>query len=395
MLCGMGFVLSLLFSLARQDQRLVTTANFDWSFPPFAAETLTRDECRPLTPEDVDYTLVTQCSEDRLWMLPYHCQRWPAAISLAVYTNRSADKVHADLSEDCPHLTVQTLSSDSILDYPVNDLRNLALSAVQTSHIMYVDVDFWESTDLYRTLQQASITEHLAADDQYALIVPAFALRRQCREWKECPEANIPKMPATRDDLVPMLLQRMVTAFDPWNIGGHGSTRYSDWIDQGADELLPIECTKSNRYEPYLVVRHCRSTPPFQAAFTGYGKNKMTWMMQLRKAGWRFWQVADFVIHYPHLDSKARLAWNGGDNGQLIRRPTGKVDWMQYRRGRTDRIFVEFREWLARTYDADGEVTGLCEDARDDDAKLWVDHPAQHDAQDDTQSTSTSAEEEQ
>ena len=37
-------------------------------------------------------------------------------------------------------------------DYPVNALRNLALQQVQTTHILYIDVDFWTSEDLYETI---------------------------------------------------------------------------------------------------------------------------------------------------------------------------------------------------------------------------------------------------
>ena len=37
-------------------------------------------------------------------------------------------------------------------DYPVNELRNLALRAVRTTHILYLDVDFWPSEHLYDTI---------------------------------------------------------------------------------------------------------------------------------------------------------------------------------------------------------------------------------------------------
>jgi len=59
------------------------------------------------------------------------------------------------------------------------------------------------------------------------------------------------------------------------NFGGHGSTRYAEWLEQKPDQLLPIECVHSNRYEPYLVVRYCSQLPPFQKIFSGYGKNKV------------------------------------------------------------------------------------------------------------------------
>jgi hypothetical protein len=182
-------------------------------------------------------------------------------------------------------------------------------------------------------------------------------------------------MPQLKENLIPMAMNHSVTAFDPTNYGGHGSTRYEDWLEQDASDLLEIECVKSNRYEPYMVFSYCREVPPFQQVFTGYGKNKMTWVMHLRRAGFRFWQVGEsFVIHYPHLDSKAREAWNGGNKGHLLAKPKGDhVEWSKYKRGRVDQNFVEFRNWL-QTVVPDESHVGMCDDAWDDDAKLWVDH---------------------
>lgn len=164
------------------------------------------------------------------------------------------------------------------------------------------------------------------------------------------------------------------------NFGGHGSTRYAEWLQQQPDQLLPIECVHSNRYEPYLVVRYCADLPPFQTVFSGYGKNKMTWFLQLRREGYSLYQIASFLVHYPHMDSKARLVWNGGSDGKRISRPKGnKGDdfWLKYKRGRNDMAFVRFREWLKRDIE-DRTRIGSCKDAMDvdDDAKLWVDHDA-------------------
>ena len=166
-----------------------------------------------------------------------------------------------------------------------------------------------------------------------------------------------------------MFLQ--ASAFDPTNFGGHGSTRYKEWLNQNSDELVDIPCVLSNRYEPYLVFRYCEDLPPFQNAFTGYGKNKMTWIMQLRRSGYVFSQVGtSFVVHYPHLDSKARLHWNGGEQGIQIQRPEHIVG-KDLKRSRVDRTFVEFRTWLEQNV-PDQTIVGKCQHAMNDDATLWV-----------------------
>ncbi len=59
-------------------------------------------------------------------------------------------------------------------------------------------------------------------------------------------------------------------------ITGHGSTMYELWMAQRAGTVAPIQCLRSERYEPYLVVQHCKELPPCQEHFTGYGKNKIS-----------------------------------------------------------------------------------------------------------------------
>ena len=314
--------------------------------------------------------------------MEYHCQRWNDAgpISVAVFTNRTMQQVQDELTGQlgcsADLLTVHTVAPNTDLseeDYPVNLLRNTALSSVQTSHVVYVDIDFWESTNLPDTLQHH--TELLASDPRTALVLPAFQLNRQCRQWRECPEDNIPVMPTSKKELLDLVYQQRASTFDPTNVGGHGSTRYIDWFDQTADELVPIECFKSNRYEPYLVFRYCHDLPPFQEAFTGYGKNKMTWVMQLRRMGWKFEQIGEsFIVHYPHLDSKARMHWNGGKNGVQLQRPKASmhVDWLAFKRGQIDHTFADFRKWLHRNV-ADESVVPMCSDALNDDVRLWID----------------------
>ena len=455
-------------ALTRQmSSKSTRTSNIDLttftaSLPPFQQYSIAAPACTGLADQDTlsftlvtqcSFTLVTQCSHDRLWMMEHHCARWTGMsdavgqeneesksdirhypISLVVYTssNVTLSDIRQELDDyHCPGpelLTLQIVSHDDGDDndggdYPVNTLRNTALSAVTTTHVVYVDVDFWPSMDLPNNLQSPAVQSLLKQSHRYALVLPAFQMQRMCREWRDCREENLAWMPEYKENLVELLLNRTASAFDPTNWGGHGSTRYQDWINQDIDEelgdeddeeegedadntadagsktenratedsdaqqskrlskkkkrvslpkVIPIECVKSNRYEPYLVFRYCHDLPPFQTAFTGYGKNKLTWVMHLRRLGYQFWQLGtSFLVHYPHLDSKARLAWNGGPNGRRIAKP--KIDeLLQYKRARNDQTFLEFRKWLGRNV-SDQTKMGMCINAMDDDQKLWVD----------------------
>ena len=192
----------------------------------FERYTLAAPECVHIAPDDVTFTLVTQLSMDRLWMMQYHCERWGpvSPMSVAVLTNQTAVQTRdALIALGCHQdtLSVQTmhLTAELESDYPVNKLRRMALSAVRTSHVMYVDIDFWESVDLHDILHQAEVRRALAADPKRSLVVPAFQLNRQCREYRECPDENIPKMPYTWQDMLDTIQQRRGFPFDPTNRG--------------------------------------------------------------------------------------------------------------------------------------------------------------------------------
>lgn len=238
----------------------------------------------PLEAQEVSFTLVSQLSNDRLWMIPYHCERWgDNPISIVVFTDRTAADVKSELiSNGCSEesLTIRTVKRSQFdpdgTEYPVNLLRNLAMSAVKTSHILYADVDFWPSSDLFTIISNETIKERLASDSKLAAIIPVFQMERMCREYKDCRETNIPKMPRHKKGLMWLLGRHGAHSFDPTNKGGHGSTKYKTWKKQETSTFVDLTCIKSNRYEPYLALRYCSELPPFQEGFTGYGKNKMT-----------------------------------------------------------------------------------------------------------------------
>jgi len=346
---------------------------------------------KSIQPDDISFTLVSQLSNDRLWMVRYHCERWGNnPMSLVVFSDRTSEDVKADLvSQGCSeeHVAVQTVSPTKYdptgTEYPVNLLRNIAFAAVKTTHIVYADVDFWPSSDLHSTLMERHIRERFASDHKLATVVPVFQMFRRCKEYKDCRGSNIPAMPRWKNSLFGLIKKKQASTFDPTNVGGHGSTKYITWRDQDKGTFVDLPCIKSNRYEPYLAFRYCSDLPPFQEGFTGYGKNKMTWVMQLRRAGYLFSQLGGvFLVHYPHLDSKARREWDKKPYamekyhktaGQLLKKPKEDIDWGSFKRARVDALFLDFKEWLDGTVEDQSRVP-MCEDALNDDVRLWV-HP--------------------
>lgn len=431
---------------------LAPSSTTEFDHPPFELESINAPVCHPLSsPQNVTFTLVTQLSDDRLWMMEHHCKRYPHPMAIAVYTNRSLTNILDELRElGCPvddhhgssivppnlllpgkeggkterdddenievdddqfqpstsHLDEHIHHSGALLqvavldatqhgkrdDYPVNDLRNLALSLVQSSHIIYIDVDFWPSEYLYEIFSRKTVKERLIQDPQHAVVIPAFQLFRQCYKYKDCRDRNIPQMPKSLQGLAKMIKEKRGHIFDPTNKGGHGSTDYNAWFKQKPGSLRDIECLQSNRYEPFVAIRYCRDMPPFQQAFSGYGKNKVTWMMQVIASGYTLSQLGGiYLVHYPHLESASRAKWNEAPQELQIpvpkseesdqnppfqvRRPTSKdgdLHFEEYKRGQVDKIFLDFKDWLAQSFPPSRARLRLCEAAQDDDSKLWV-----------------------
>lgn len=389
--------------------------------PSFLQYSEQAPECHALeSAEDVTMTLVTQVSHDRLWMMKHHCDRYrdqqggpldQHPMSIAVYTNSTLEVILKELrgmncgvkgttSDNAPVMVsvLDAQTHGSWKEYPVNELRNLALSKVETTHILYIDVDFWPSDYLYETIMGGivasgdnsgdasgdeeqdfglAIRQELVDDPKLALVIPAFQLWRQCQGWKDCRDKNLPHMEHARTLLGmadEIMEHKSITVFDPTNKGGHGSTDYKNWFRQTPGTLLDIECLQSNRYEPFVMVRYCKDLPPFQTAFAGYGKNKVTWMMQVIASGYVFSQLGGaYLVHYPHLDSASRQVWNHktetnspGDNNPKEKKESSK-------RGQIDKLFVDFKTWLDTTIDSKTvQRMHACEDAQDDDSKLWV-----------------------
>lgn len=48
-----------------------------------------------------------------------------------------------------------------------------------------------------------------------------------------------------------------------------------------------------------------------------------------------------------------------------------KIDWSTFKRARVDALFLDFKEWLDGTVEDESRVS-LCEDALNDDVRLWV-----------------------
>ena len=130
--------------------------------PDFQMYNLGAPDCTKVIDwSEIDYTLVTQLSEDRMWMMEEHCNRWTGHMSILLFIDENSelfniddsvmyDQVMHKLRDDMKcaidktgiligkkNFSLQVVSSKGYPEdeYPVNKLRNMALSAVKTSHV--------------------------------------------------------------------------------------------------------------------------------------------------------------------------------------------------------------------------------------------------------------------
>jgi glycosyltransferase-like protein LARGE len=93
---------------------------------------------------------------------------------------------------------------------------------------------------------------------------------------------------------------------------------------------------RSSRYEPYVIVPRLPSTPLYNEGFSGYGKNKIQFVMHLRYAGFKFRVLPfGFVTHMQHSKSALKGQWEDSATGH---------------RDEMDALFRHFIEGLHATH---------------------------------------------
>lgn len=280
-------------------------------------------------------TLVLQTTIQRLPVVQETCRRWKSSPMIVVvaleHDDSSSDYSKLLETYDCPNTQwiPYHLSSSSANDYPVNLLRNLALEAVSTSHVLVVDADFVPSANL-----DQAIAHHLASLAQrQALVIPAFERIMECHDddnnCLQYLQNNSSFIPHTMEDLETCMQTHECRVFQSNNNPeGHASTRSKEWLHKRKDDsmkLHPIECFDSLRYEPYLVLPWCgddnSAVPYYDERFHGYGKNKIQHVQHVRFLGFSFAVLPPqgFLVHAPHPESAIKEQWNDMKQSSLHR----------------------------------------------------------------------------
>jgi hypothetical protein len=369
--------------------KIETTTNLD--FKHFFEES---PPCDQLDDRHVSFSLAIPLMEQDLHLVKRHCQRWgiQAPISIAVYTTLSPQEILAKVSSlskarrRChpTQLSVTTLiPTDHTSHYPIHELVNLAIQGAKTTHVIPLDIHMWSSMELYETLHSPKVVRALAKDPHVAIVLPAFEVDMdacldddQHRHFRKCQKL----VPRNYDDLIVHLGQKEIFPMNPENYDLFGSTKYREWVTQPRGQLLDIDCVSSDKFQPFVVVRHCQGLPPFQENLDydddkSATLNDSTWIVHLIRLGYRMKQIGgEFVVYMSEEEtavadasSSSSLAVEEHDRQSensvsLFSRffPTKYTQKIRTRRRQSRK---EFYKWLERAVLPDQRAIQACDDS--------------------------------
>ena len=163
-----------------------------------------------LVSNNISISLLTQSSISRLHTLDVTCQRWKSPIIVVIAWRDPLDASDRNELQEyiekwkitCKQMHVIVYHLDQETEgtpetYPINSLRNIALEAVSTSHILMIDVDFIPSNRLDSMIKLSIMKQQkqrVSNDNTYskkmkhdeydgdmnkdAIVIPAFEDRK-------------------------------------------------------------------------------------------------------------------------------------------------------------------------------------------------------------------------
>ncbi|KAK8806284.1 hypothetical protein WA171_007368 [Blastocystis sp. BT1] len=278
-----------------------------------------------------DFTIISQSSSERLFFLPHLLERWHGSISIALFITEKEEPdivrslvenqypsrlritlyIHnSDSTKDCVYQRKKksTLSCVTTNIYPINRLRNIAISNIQTTHFIVFDMDMWPAPNLYQEL--SSLPSSYLDNDYFVTIIPAFSFTSTylkqfpCNGFQECVDLSIPLLPKTKDDLKECVHASNCSVFRP-RTKTHNYVNDVWFILDPKSQLVYHKCFKERFMEPYVMVRRSETLPLFDERFINYGFNKVQWIEYLRYLGYEYYILSrSFAFDIPHAPSK-------------------------------------------------------------------------------------------
>ncbi|CAH1791489.1 unnamed protein product [Owenia fusiformis] len=271
-----------------------------------------------------DITLVTQVSADRLYMLNDVLPYWDGPVSIAIYIPASESLSDKQIYDDNYLIRkLKTLTQRCEITilygayymekYPINTLRNHAMRRVQTEYLLLTDADFLPSINFQRhakleIIRLKNILNQADTDNTYTTNLDKTAFVAPAFEYLKNPfkSNNLAKSKVELRKLYNT--QSGIRIFNGERSDNHKATNYEKWFKTSHSyEVTDYQI----KYEPYVVLRKHNQLPLYDERFVGYGMNKVSYLMELKAAGYTFVVLPNcWVSHIPHEKTDTGLAFS-------------------------------------------------------------------------------------
>ncbi|CAH1791490.1 unnamed protein product, partial [Owenia fusiformis] len=247
---------------------------------------------------------------DRLYMLKDVLPYWDGPVSIAIYIPASespSDKpiyddeyiIHKlkNLAQRC-EMTI-LYGTFYMEKYPINTLRNHAIRRVQSEYLLLSDSNLLPSFNFQRHAKTeinllkfvVDLDDHTYTDmDRIAFVAPAFEYLKTPFKSKNLAKSKVElkKLYKTKSD---------IRIYNGAGSDKHKATDYEFWFETSHSyEVTDYQI----KYEPYVVLRKHSQLPLYDERFVGYGMNKVSYLMELKAAGYTFIVLPNcWVSHIP------------------------------------------------------------------------------------------------
>mmetsp|Transcript_27061 Transcript_27061/g.69634 ORF Transcript_27061/g.69634 Transcript_27061/m.69634 type:complete len:548 (-) Transcript_27061:1723-3366(-) len=243
--------------------------------------------------EEVDVTMTTQLTAERIPALIKLCNSYGGPMSVAYYAGEESeverlDEAYASEEGGClrQHASVVLVHKEKG-PYPVNMMRNIALRSAVSDYVFPIDVDFVVSAGFYQYIKQDSNVLDYLRNNKAIYILPSFELTQSSTPtpWK-------------KEEVVKLYKDGFARPAHHYYEPCQRATNFKKWAEVASDYAVKYE----SGYEPYFVTH--RTVLDYDERFIGRGGNKQSHPMELACAGYEFWVFSSsFLVHF-HQNKK-------------------------------------------------------------------------------------------
>lgn len=202
--------------------------------------------------------------------------------------------------------------------YPINELRNIAMNAVLSTHVLVSDIDIVPSVSLSEVI--LNLPKSYLRNPLNAFIVPLFEFKHEvapCNNWIVCQPLMKTYNQCTKKKLYNMInFDRSCV-----DIGSKAGQEYlfPKWYNLApTNHSTPLDCWSNELMQPFVVVAKSNHLPQFDQRFYGYGMNRVQWLSHLRYLGYSFHVIShSWAFHLNHAKTPSQVRYESTPSNSL------------------------------------------------------------------------------